>query len=107
MPRPQNDILLEIDCFTPDPPGHWLGLQALLDELWQSRASASSLPTLFRVFERFPDEDGSGVFWSILHGIESMDVDYEALLRESLSRQSSELGRIMLRRLEKSKAPIK
>jgi hypothetical protein len=54
------------------------------------------------VFERFPDEDGAGVFWSIVHGIESLDVDYEQTLRASLARRPSRMGQIMLRRLDRA-----
>jgi len=104
MRRPQRDILAEIDGFAPGAPGDWRGLDALLSELWQGPIAVACLSTLFRVFERFPDDDGAGVFWSIVHGIELADLDYEKPLRESLSRQPSELGRIMLVRLEQSKA---
>lgn len=104
MRRSQHDILAEIDGLAPGPGGDWLGLDALLSELWQGPVSMACLPILFRVFERFPDDDGAGAIWSIVHGIESADLDYEGPLRESLSRQPSELSRIMLGRLEQSKA---
>jgi len=107
MSRQQNEILLEIDRFMPSPTGDWRELDMLLSELWQGNVSTACLPVLFRVFERFPKDDGAGVFWSIAHGVESTDLDYEGPLRESLSRQPSDLGQIMLRRLEKSKVPVK
>ena len=62
-----------------------------------------AFPTLFGVFERFPDEDGAGVLWSIVHGVEGLDLDYEQPLRDSLARQRSDMGKIMLGRLERSK----
>jgi hypothetical protein len=107
MSRQQNEILLEIDRFMPSPTGDWRGLDMLLSELWQGNVSMACLPVLFRVFESFPKDDGAGVFWSIVHGVEATDLDYEGPLRESLSRQPSDLGQIMFRRLEKSKAPVK
>jgi len=107
MSRQQNEILLEIDRFMPSPTGDWRELDMLLSELWQGNVSTACLPVLFRVFERFPKDDGAGVFWNIVHGVESTDLDYEGPLRESLSRQPSDLGQIMLRRLEKSKVPVK
>lgn len=106
MSRPQNEILLKIDQFKPSPAGDWRELDTLLAELWQVDVSMACLPILFRVFERFPEGDGAGVFWSIVHGVESTNLNYEIPLRESLLRQPSELGQIMLRRLEKWKASL-
>jgi len=106
MSRPQAEILLEIDRFEPSPAGDWRELDALLSELWQDTVSPACLPVLLRVFERFPQDDGAGVFWSIVHGIESTDLNYEQPLRESLSRQPSALGEVMLFRLEKWKASL-
>lgn len=106
MSRPQNEILLEIDQFKPRPAGNWRELDTLLSELWQGKVSIACLPVLFRIFERFPEDDGAGVFWSIVHGLESTDLNYEGPLRESLLRQPSKLGLIMLRRLEKWKATL-
>ncbi|MFC5479346.1 hypothetical protein [Massilia suwonensis] len=100
--RLQNEILSDIDQFEPSPEGDWRGLDALLTELWQTtKVNEACLPVLFRVFERFPDDSSAGVCWGIVHGIESTDLDYEKPLRESLARRSSELGQIMLHRLEK------
>ena len=62
-----------------------------------------AFPTLFGVFERFPDDDGAGVLWSIVHDVEGLDLDYEQLLRDSLARQMSNMGKIMLGRVERSK----
>ena len=106
MSRPQNEILLEIDRFEPSPAGDWREMDTLLSELWQGAVSPVCLPVLFRVFERFPQDDGAGVFWSIVHGLESANLNYEQPLRESLSRQASELGHVMLGRLEKWKASL-
>lgn len=105
MTRPQYVILSEIDQFEPSPEGDWTGLDALLDELWQTtEVSEACLPVLFRVFERYPDDPSEGVCWGIVHGIEATGLDYEQRLRESLARQPSELGETMLDRLEREKA---
>lgn len=103
MSRPQHEILFDVDRFEPGPADDWRALDILLAELWQTGVSAACLPVLFRVFERFPDDPCAGVCWGIVHGLESADLDYERALRESLARQPSELGQIMLRRLEKNK----
>ena len=101
MQRHPDAILRDIEAFRPDY-GQWLRLDELLAELWQAGVPANALPTLFRVFERFPDDDGTGVLWSIVHGIESLNVDYEQPLRDSLLRQPSHMGKIMLDRLSRS-----
>lgn len=79
-------------------------LADLLGKLWQAGVPNRALPVLFGVFERFPDDDGAGVLWSIVHGVEGLDLDYEDLLRDSLARQPSCMGKIMLGRLERSKS---
>lgn len=102
MPRPVDDILQEIETFRPLG-GVWLPLDELLAELWDVGVPIRALPTLFGVFERFPDDDGAGVLWSIVHGVEGLDVEYEPQLRESLERAPSQMAKLMLERLERSK----
>jgi hypothetical protein len=96
-------VLKDIDEFAPVE-GNWRPLDDLLDELWSEGVSEGQLPILFRVFERFPEEDGAGVLWSIVHGIEALPFDYEPFLRRSMARRASLMGRIMLERLEKTRA---
>lgn len=103
MNRSQNRILQDIDSYKPAPNGSWLDLESLLAELWKTEISQGCLSTLFRVFERFPEEDGAGVFWSIVHGVEATDLKYDDALRESLEHQSSEFGELMMSRLKKSR----
>jgi hypothetical protein len=102
--RQVGEILRDIEAFRPVD-GMWLPLEGLLAELWEAGVPRRALPVLFGVFERFPRDDGAGVLWSIVHGVESLDYDYEQPLRESLARSRSELGEVMLDRLERSKAP--
>jgi hypothetical protein len=96
-------VLDEIAAFVPQD-GNWLQLDDLLGEVWAGGITADCLPILFGVFERFPDEDGSGVLWGIVHGIELLNIDYSQSLRDSMSRQPSFMGRIMLDRLERANA---
>lgn len=96
-------ILDEIAAFAPED-GNWLPLDYVLGRLWGIGVTQECVPVLFAVFERFPDEDGVGVLWSIVHGVEALELDYEPLLRQSLFRQSSCMGRIMLDRLERANA---
>lgn len=103
LSRTKEQILDEIRCYQPSA-GDWRSLEVLLEELWSTEVNQQVIPTLLGVFERFPNDGGAGVFWSIVHGIESLDCDYESMLRESIGRQPSEMAKIMLDRLEKSKA---
>lgn len=103
MSRPADEILQDIESFRPVE-DEWLPLEELLAELWDAGVPPHALRTLFGVFERFPDDHGEGVCWSIVHGIEGLNIDYEQPLRESLARQRSEMGAIMLQRLERSKS---
>jgi hypothetical protein len=60
--------------------------------------SEEAVRELCSVFGRFPDdEDGCGVFWSILHGIESLP-SYEEQLMECVSSRLSWFGILMLGR---------
>ena len=70
--------------------------------MWELGVDEAQLRTLFEVFERFPDEDGAGVLWSIVHGIERLSIDYEDELNRSMSRRPSLMEDIMKQRLENS-----
>jgi hypothetical protein len=59
---------------------------------------ARSIVADISVFERFPDDDGAGVFWSIVHGLEALP-GYEHQLLTSISRVPSDMGVTMLGRL--------
>lgn len=45
-----------------------------------------ALPALFQIFERFPDDDGYEVFWTIVHTLEHID-GFEFELLKSLERR--------------------
>jgi hypothetical protein len=53
---------------------------------------------LLDVFERFPEEDGFGVFWSIVHCLEAC-TGYESALVESVTRMPVEFNILMVNRL--------
>jgi hypothetical protein len=52
----------------------------------------------FRLFERFPEDDAYGVFWSILHGIEGL-AGYDEELIASIRRRPSEFTVLMVNRM--------
>ena len=96
--RTSKEIIKDINQFEPRD-GNWLKLDTLLDELWGTGEQENFTTDLLRVFERFPEEDGSGAFWSIIHGVERFRA-YESELIDSLNRQPSEMGLLMLRRIK-------
>lgn len=98
LARTTQQVLKEIKAFRPTD-GEWLTLDELLDELWQLGVTHDAIPVLLGIFERFPDDDGAGVLWSIVHGLESLE-GYESELRASVARTPSIMGTIMLKRLE-------
>lgn len=73
-------------------------LDQALQELFQSEHPERGMDALFRVFERFPQSDGYGVFWGVLHGLESLS-NYEPRLIESVRRQPMEFNLTMVNRL--------
>ncbi|HVK52487.1 MAG TPA: hypothetical protein VM469_12220 [Pseudoxanthomonas sp.] len=97
--RTQAEILRDIRQFSPSQ-GDWRPLDTLLDELWTvGPPELEAISILFNVFERFPDDDGAGVLWSIVHGVESLAHDYEPLLVASNRRAPSHMAAVMLARL--------
>lgn len=98
--RSESEIVADLMQYSPQD-GNWLGLEDLLAELWATGPTSYCLPALFGIFERFPT-DCAGPLWSILHGVEGLEFPYDVALRESLARQESEMGLVMLYRLEKA-----
>ena len=100
MARPPEQVLDDINAYQPTR-GNWRPLDDLLAELWANGVPSAAIPVLLRVFDRFPDEDGAGVFWSIVHGLESLP-DYEPLLRASAEARPTHFKRIMLERTRRA-----
>ena len=98
MLRSPEEVAQDIARFSPHE-GDWGALDALAQELRASGRAQEALWAPFALFERFPsEEDGSGVFWTILHGIEALD-EYGAELAESLRRQPSDFGVLLAGRM--------
>jgi hypothetical protein len=97
MYRTTADIAHDIATFVPEDE-NWFTLDLLVAELWQAGHPEQAIPELLSVFERYPEEDGFGVIWGVLHGLESLP-NYERELLRSLARQPSEFGVCMLGRL--------
>ena len=97
MARSVSEIIADIEDFRPSK-GNWLGLDALLQELFLSGSASVGIDAMLHVFERCPGEDGAGVFWSIVHGLESLP-GYENRLVESIRRVPSAFALLMVNRL--------
>ena len=62
----------------------WLPLERHFEVAFSSPDPKQYYHAIFNLFERFPDDDGAGVFWSALHGMEAVG-GYEDLLLLSIS----------------------
>jgi hypothetical protein len=82
MPRDIRQVVADIDALAPaDPDDLDLDrLQALAGEYFSLADAPAHLDVWFRLFERFPEFDGYGVFWTILHGIEAQPGSDEAVV---------------------------
>jgi hypothetical protein len=92
------DILIRE--FTPKE-GDWRPLDLLFDRVFTAKDPRKYYQSIFILFDRFPADDGSGVFWSALHGMEFVG-DYENLLLMHHRKSPSEMTEILLRRILKS-----
>jgi hypothetical protein len=97
MARHVSEIIADIEDFKPSK-GNWLGLDTLLQELLLSGSAAVGIDAMLRVFERYPAENGAGVFWSIVHGLENQP-GYKSRLVESVRKVPSDFALLMVNRL--------
>jgi transposase len=86
--------------FTPQE-GDWRPLEILFERAFSGPDPKRYYHAIFNLFERFPEEDGAGVFWSALHGMEAAG-GYEELLLQYFRRHPSLMTTTMLRRINKS-----
>ncbi|WP_338847071.1 hypothetical protein V8J88_25310 [Massilia sp. W12] len=76
-------------------------LRKLEKAISAARPEELALPefkALLRVFERFPEDDGYGIFWSILHRLEACK-GYEPALIASVKHAPGTFNLLMLNRL--------
>ena len=103
MNRTYKEIINDIQKFEPTGEEYWLPLDDHLEELWEHEITSETIKILFGVFEKFPEDDGAGVLYSIVHGVESLDIPYEEELNESYAKTPSVMAKIMIRRIENCK----
>lgn len=72
-------------------------LEQALDLMESSDRSAADVEALFRLLEKFPNEDGYGAFWQVLHMLEATR-GYERYLVESVRRMPTEFNMVMVNR---------
>lgn len=76
-------------------------LRALEEAIGATRRETLGVPefkAMLSIFERFPEDDGYGIFWSIVHLLEACD-GYEPSLLESVVRSAGEFNLLMVNRL--------
>src|SRR5262249_36670519 len=72
--------------------------QDLADRYFTHPKSGDHLDVWFRLYERFPENDGCGVFWGILHGIESLPGSNEHVVA-SVRRKATHFPVLMVNRM--------
>ena len=97
MSRPITIICCEIEAFAPVD-DDWLPLEDLIAEALDHSDANATFPSLLNLFSRFPEEDGGGVFWSIIHGLETFP-DYQPALLSAIRVQPTDLSLTMVNRL--------
>ena len=98
MSRDAAAIIADLNSYFGTDDSTWLDLDSLVEELCLSPVSAAGLDALFSVCERHPTHDGFGVFWTILHNIESVP-NYEPHLLQSLRNRPSLFAVDMVNRI--------
>src|SRR5262249_59058044 len=73
-------------------------LQDLADRYFTHPKSGDHLDVWFRLYERFPENDGGGGFWGILHGIESLPGSNEHVVA-SVRRKATHFPVLMVNRM--------
>ena len=86
------DLPSQLAKFTdPEDEQHLRSLEEVVASLGSTPLNRDDIRAIFDLFERFPEEDGYGIFWSLLHAIEASG-GYEADLLESVARQPGDFN---------------
>ena len=95
-PRDFSNELSTFDLAAPDE--SWHRFETALPEVFSRPLSSSELEAAFGVFERHPDGESFGLFWTLLHGLEAQP-GFERFLVASVRCVPSEFGVTMVGRL--------
>ena len=82
----------------PQSGAHLKALDAAVQAVDPALCGPQEIQALLGVFERFPEQDGFGVFWGILHALEAIE-GYEPELFDSVKRKPCEFNVLMVNRL--------
>lgn len=94
-----HQIIAEIDAITSVEDDEQLKfIDRAITEYFVHSDAALHVQVWFRLFERFSEEDAYEMFWSILHGIESLP-NYEQELVDSVHRHPSQFSVLMVNRI--------
>jgi hypothetical protein len=95
-----EQIVIAIDSLTTlDSAEDLTRLQELVDLYFTQPEAGDFLEVWFQLYERFPVDNSNGIFWSILHGIETYHPNSDRLVVSSVRRQPSEFPVMMVNRL--------
>ena len=97
MVRDSHTLMHELERFEPED-GNWLPLDDLVQEIIISPAPEQTAEAMMGLFERHPEEDGYGIFWTMLREIERFP-GYEKTVFESLNRKPSMFSVLMVGRM--------
>jgi hypothetical protein len=76
---------------------HLRMLEEAVARIDSKKMTEADFRAVFDLYERFPDEDGYGIFWSFLHAVEAAE-GYESALLESVDRKPVEFNVMMVGR---------
>jgi len=98
MSREIRQVVADIDTLRTADGDDLLRLQALIEEYFASPDAPAHIDVWFRLYERFPDDHGHGVFWTILHGIEAQPTS-DAAVVASIRRRPTHYPVLMVNRM--------
>ena len=87
-----------LEFTAPEDPSQLKTLEDCLAKIFTAPLSQEDKAALLEVFERYPEDDGFGVFWSIVHGLEHVNT-YETELVASVRRCPNLFNTLMLNRM--------
>lgn len=90
------ELYNKIKDFSPDG-DDWSILDDILDEVYDYAYETNCLGAMFRLFEKYPEEDND-ILWGMLHGIENIEGSEERIFW-SLRRKESLFVIMMMNRL--------
>ena len=82
----------------PQSEGQLQALDVAVQAIDPASCAHAEFQAMLEVFERFPDQDGYGVFWGIVHALEACN-GYEPQLLASVQRKPCEFNVLMVSRL--------